>query len=570
MEPINFSAWVAQQRLLEAGDVVAIDDLIPIGKKVKRRRDGEQYQEFGITVAEFLTLSGGAVSSVFGRVGAVVALAGDYNTSLVPELGNLYFTNARAIAAPLTGYTPGPGIIAATDTILQAIQKLDGNMSSLPSGSGVLNYISKWTPDGATLGVSQIFDDGTSVGIGVSSGLKFSVLANTNGDWEASRFYSNNQAQYSQIGWGGMTSTYYLKFQSGTGQPLLLNPSGENVGIGTSSPTEKLDVRGNTSLGEKLLHLYSNDWATVGERERFSLSQGTFFVRANTYNLYASSDAGNAQMSLRGDNAIFEMFAPTFAATTFRITNSNKAVISAPNSSLIATTAFWSFDSTNSINASANVHIKAIDATSGNYAFKAENSASDALLYVRNDGNVAIGTSTPTNGTRLHVYRSVNDFLYEVKVENPTAGVSAASSILIQSDAGKLEFGQLSSIHTTYSGYGQLSDTFIRSGTGSRNMNFLTDPSNTGKFLFFSRLNPTTDAATPSLAIDGLKVGLGKLPSVATGLDIEGVIKTTQPSVNGAGEWKLGKVVVAASALDATAYLEVEIDGVIRKLALIS
>lgn len=74
------------------------------------------------------------VLSVFGRTGAVVATSGDYNTSLVTENTNLYFTNARAIAAPLTGYTSGAGTISASDTILSAIQKLNGNIAASVSG----------------------------------------------------------------------------------------------------------------------------------------------------------------------------------------------------------------------------------------------------------------------------------------------------------------------------------------------------------------------------------------------------------------------------------------------------
>jgi len=38
---------------------------------------------------------GGAVSSVFGRTGAIVAVSGDYTTSLVPEGTNQYWTNGR-------------------------------------------------------------------------------------------------------------------------------------------------------------------------------------------------------------------------------------------------------------------------------------------------------------------------------------------------------------------------------------------------------------------------------------------------------------------------------------------
>ena len=74
------------------------------------------------------------VSSVFGRTGAVTATSGDYTTAQVTESGNLYFTNARAIASTLTGYVSGAGTVAATDTILQAIQKLNGNAAALVTG----------------------------------------------------------------------------------------------------------------------------------------------------------------------------------------------------------------------------------------------------------------------------------------------------------------------------------------------------------------------------------------------------------------------------------------------------
>lgn len=41
---------------------------------------------------------------------------------------NLYFLNSRAIGATLTGYTSGSGSISAADSILSAIQKLNGNI----------------------------------------------------------------------------------------------------------------------------------------------------------------------------------------------------------------------------------------------------------------------------------------------------------------------------------------------------------------------------------------------------------------------------------------------------------
>lgn len=43
-------------------------------------------------------------------------------------------------------------------------------VTSVPvDGSGTLNYIAKWTPDGDSLGNSMIFDDGTSIGLGTAT-----------------------------------------------------------------------------------------------------------------------------------------------------------------------------------------------------------------------------------------------------------------------------------------------------------------------------------------------------------------------------------------------------------------
>ena len=49
-------------------------------------------------------------------------------TGDVTSVGNVTtLTNAPVIAKVLTGYTSGAGTISATDSILSAIQKLNGN-----------------------------------------------------------------------------------------------------------------------------------------------------------------------------------------------------------------------------------------------------------------------------------------------------------------------------------------------------------------------------------------------------------------------------------------------------------
>lgn len=81
------------------------------------------------------------VSSIFGRNGNVVAQAGDYNTSQVTESGNLYYTNARGIGSTLTGYSAGAGTITSADNIVQAIGKLQGNITA--SVTGVSSFASR-------------------------------------------------------------------------------------------------------------------------------------------------------------------------------------------------------------------------------------------------------------------------------------------------------------------------------------------------------------------------------------------------------------------------------------------
>jgi hypothetical protein len=56
-------------------------------------------QDGGTITASWTDDNTDAVSSVFGRTGAVIATSGDYTTAQVTESGNLYYTDTRARAA---------------------------------------------------------------------------------------------------------------------------------------------------------------------------------------------------------------------------------------------------------------------------------------------------------------------------------------------------------------------------------------------------------------------------------------------------------------------------------------
>jgi hypothetical protein len=82
----------------------------------------------GALLADWVQLPTGmsGVSSINGQTGAVTLGTGDLSESG----GNQFFTAARAIASALAGFTAGAGTVSESDTILQALQKIVGNIAN--------------------------------------------------------------------------------------------------------------------------------------------------------------------------------------------------------------------------------------------------------------------------------------------------------------------------------------------------------------------------------------------------------------------------------------------------------
>lgn len=141
-----------------------------------------------------------------------------------------------------------------------------GGGGSVVTGTGTLNYITKWTGTGS-LGNSLLFDNGTNVGIGtatpgalleVTGAGNKSVLVN----WTATAATPSNLAEtrnfyayaYAPMRAANPYGMYITHFSPG-GYPgiqgvdssdaanaFLLQPYGGNVGIGTASPSSRLDI----------------------------------------------------------------------------------------------------------------------------------------------------------------------------------------------------------------------------------------------------------------------------------------------------------------------------------------
>jgi hypothetical protein len=67
---------------------------------------------------------------------------------------------------------------------------------------------------------------------------------------------------------------------------------------------------------------------------------------------------------------------------------------------------------------SSRLHVKGVDGTSSNSSLNVTNSSNTSLLFVRNDGNIGIGTTSPSY--KLDIAQS-SDSYYAINISNPSA-----------------------------------------------------------------------------------------------------------------------------------------------------
>ena len=184
------------------------------------------------------TTNTGTVTSV-GGTGTVsgLTLTGTVTTSGNLTLGGTLTLTSGQITTGL-GFTPynatnPAGYTTNTGTV---------------TGTGTTNYISKWTSTTAQ-GNSQIFDNGTYVGIGTTSpSYKLDVAGDMNvainGGFNTNRL--NFHEGFSYIEAATLFGSGYISMNIGSAEVYL--SSGGDVGVGTSSPSAKLSVAGDVSI----------------------------------------------------------------------------------------------------------------------------------------------------------------------------------------------------------------------------------------------------------------------------------------------------------------------------------
>ena len=93
----------------------------------------------GFIRASVFKVTGGSSSQFLKADGSLDSnsyLPAGSTTSVIPEGSNLYFTNARVLTAPLTGFVSTEGTVTAADTVLSAFNKIWWNIENGGGGGG--------------------------------------------------------------------------------------------------------------------------------------------------------------------------------------------------------------------------------------------------------------------------------------------------------------------------------------------------------------------------------------------------------------------------------------------------
>jgi len=201
-----------------------------------------------------------------------------------------------------TQATASSGSSAPTQTAVGSNPKTSLKPGASPTvgGSGTTDYVAKFT-NSTTLGNSLIFDNGTNVGIGTTSPaaplhISGNRLLLTSGTTAEVQFTgSASSARFGEDATGSFfasdTNGKVVKFltNNGTLNEWMRITSAGNVGIGTTTPAAKLEVKGgDVSVDSGNLDLPQTTGATQG----VITMGGSSFIHACCNSSFSNTNVG--------------------------------------------------------------------------------------------------------------------------------------------------------------------------------------------------------------------------------------------------------------------------------------
>lgn len=205
------------------------------------------------------------------------------------------------------------------------------------------------------------------------------------------------------------TNNQFIRFVPAGTEAVRITSSG-NVGIGTTTPSGQLHVVGDTYIDNSFKLYIVASGASKTRNYIWSPLNGNLEINAGGPRVLLSPDGGTVDIGgtvsqsinighgylNAGANNQHLRFTPG-GTELIRITNSGTMGIGLPTTSNLFNQQPY---------ANTRVHIAGSGADSGSAALIVTNSGISPLLYVRNDGNIGIGTTSPSS--KLDVNGNVN------------------------------------------------------------------------------------------------------------------------------------------------------------------
>ena len=340
------------------------------------------------------------------------------DTSVVPENGNLYFLDSRVRNALLSGYSIGTAVpIAATDTLLEALQKLEGQIAANDSDISSINE-SQWTSSG-----SDIYYNSGNVGIGTGnpeSLLTVNGSQDTSGNaYTPKVLITGDQSNFPTmtmkgVGDASSASRGYLFMESWN----LASSGGSNGSVLLFS-----NYRGDGSL-DKTNNIPNNAGDILGEIDFRGSTAGSY---QNTASIQVQTTTGtDAVMKFRvrpnngpttggGSSKMVIMDSGNVGVGTE--TPSEKLEV---NGNVKATAFIGDGSQLTGINSSSSsntgdvvISADSDSDTNGEILFQ---TGGTTQAVIDNSGNMGIGIGAPSAG--LHVYRSGVDSVLKIETDN--------------------------------------------------------------------------------------------------------------------------------------------------------
>jgi hypothetical protein len=439
-------------------------------------------RDSGTITASWTDINTDAVTSVFGRTGAVVATSGDYTTAQVTESGSLYFTDSRARLA--LSFVAGSGAYNSTTGVIT----IPTNNNQITNGAG---YITSYTETdtlnsvtgrgNTTTNVVQFGSFITSKGntiVNGGAGVKLLGWFGGSKNWQIDTAHTSgiNELSFtpSTTDGGDTFTTPVIKFTSIGGATFngsisASNLSGTNTGdqtlaglggvsgSGTQNTLAMWNNVNGTNIGNSLISQPDGNNVRVNFGGTYTLGTLTTFVSTfvSQFTLGRTNTPSDSNASIVYDIAGTEIFElrRNYSAASFKISLGSTAHLT------ILNTGAATFNST--ILAGGTI-------TAPQFVASESNSASSTQIQINNTSSASLTTKTAQLLYRLSdTAGTIKSAAYIRAIPDGVNVLGAALSFATRSgDADPVErfFLTASSAEFRYSGG---SNTLIVSGTGS-------------------------------------------------------------------------------------------------------